>query len=235
MRWRTPLAEGHQEVIFNIQININRAPVSETVDFGGFEAFPHDIYESEELRKLCYDSLSGATYDISLLLVALIDKRYVYHTTGKQWLYFTGKYWKKCSGPDDLIVQELRPVYRKLQDTYSTNEQKGRLKEIERDLGNICEREVVIEEMVQRLYDTSPPLDSNSHLIGFENGVLDAHDGSFREHQPEDWLTYLIPYDLLDTPDVTKQQQILKAIEDLAPNEEVRNHVMSHLCPLSGS
>ncbi|KAI8593550.1 hypothetical protein BDZ88DRAFT_92749 [Geranomyces variabilis] len=120
-----------------------------------------------------------------------------------KWRCYNGQIWKECPGPDELMPRELTQIYKTLQQTYTQERQIKWLNGLIEDLGNMSRRKPFIEDLERYVekHATSAPLDENPHLIGFQNGVFDARDASFREHRFDDWLTILLPYEVPKTED----------------------------------
>lgn len=73
-------------------------------------------------------------------------------------------------------------------------------------------------------------LDSNPYLLGFPNGVYDLEAMEFREGRPDDFISYntgveYIPYD----PNASAMQEILKFFEQVQPNRNVREYLLTTL------
>ena len=71
-------------------------------------------------------------------------------------------------------------------------------------------------------------LDSNPHLVGFENGVLDLETMEFREGRPEDYISMstrinYVPYEDTD-PNI--REQIMDFMRKVMPNNDVRSYLL---------
>jgi phage/plasmid-associated DNA primase len=71
-------------------------------------------------------------------------------------------------------------------------------------------------------------LDSNTHLIGFNNGVYDLNTFEFREGKPDDYITLSVGYDYNDKH-TTKYNDLLKFLQDIQPNKEERDYMLTYL------
>lgn len=74
-------------------------------------------------------------------------------------------------------------------------------------------------------------LDSNPHLLGFENGIYDLTNFRFRAGAPEDYVSKSTGYDYIDKKKLTKydyecQNKIKKFFSSCIPKEHVKNYVL---------
>ncbi len=227
-----PMNKSQTNIIFaNINNNININVVQneggcEVRDFGGLEDFPQ-LFSDANLNLLCHTSLDGATITFAKFAAEMVKGRFVFQDN--TWYHFRGRVWVKHPGPDDLIGTELVAVYKRLRNSYSTPQQLKWLNLLINDLGNLNKRKPYTEELerhVTREMEDRIPFDDETHLIGFQNGVFDSRDCSFRAHRSEDYLTTLLPYDLPTESDESVAASIRSAIEDIMPNAEVREYLL---------
>jgi P4 family phage/plasmid primase-like protien len=73
-------------------------------------------------------------------------------------------------------------------------------------------------------------LDSNPNLLGFENGVLDLVSGTFRQGQPQDYISYSCGYDYIQEPEEdTKTDEINNFLSQVHPNKDIQNYLLDQL------
>jgi len=63
-------------------------------------------------------------------------------------------------------------------------------------------------------------LDSNPHLLGFENGVYDFEKAEFRAGRPEDMVSFSTGYDYMDEVDTRVKGELMKFLESLMNKQE---------------
>ena len=71
-------------------------------------------------------------------------------------------------------------------------------------------------------------LDSNNHLIGFDNRVYDLDKFEFREGKSDDFITLSVGYDYSENH-TEKYNDLLKFLEDIQPNKEERDYMLTYL------
>jgi P4 family phage/plasmid primase-like protien len=71
-------------------------------------------------------------------------------------------------------------------------------------------------------------LDGNNNLIGFNNGVYDLEKMEFREGFPEDLITMTTGYEYKNEH-TDKHNELLKFLEDIQPNKEERDYMLTYL------
>ena len=206
------------------------SPVTEDPrDFGSFEDF-EGVHHDQDLDRRCFYSLSGRTRDIAKYVSALMKEKYLYQD--HKWYQFTGAYWRESTGPDELMTTHLVVMYKRLQQRYKSEKQSKWISSLIHDLGNSNRRRECIEDLERYDFNHSDKvkLDDRAELTGFQNGVFDAQECSFRPHRANDYLTKLLPYALPTDPDHDVRDQIERMISDMIPDTETRDFLMLILC-----
>lgn len=109
-------------------------------------------------------------------------------------------------------------------------------KKVKLTLKNCNPREVVVKDIGEKLLDADfeSHLDENRDVFGFNNGVYDFRNKTFRDGKPEDKLTLTCGHDyivgLSDDNEVVKE--ILTFFSQLHRSSEVREYVQDVLCTL---
>ncbi|KAI8826286.1 uncharacterized protein EV422DRAFT_564089 [Fimicolochytrium jonesii] len=214
----------------NNVINVNCATddgKGDIRDFGRMADFPRS-HDNERLDQLCFESLTmGRTDDIAAYVEEAIKGKYAF--IDENWYRFTGSYWNKGVTPRAFLTREVSRTYASLRDSYNDRKQIRWLNMIVEDLGNSNRRKYVMADLEQRLREsTEPPvpIDSNPCLLGFQNGVFDSRDGSFREHRQEDYLSYLLPHSIPGRSDPVLRAEILRFFQQIMPNQGVRKFLL---------
>ena len=87
----------------------------------------------------------------------------------------------------------------------------------------------VMKEAMEVFYDRrfKDKLDQNPYLIGFKNGVYDLKQNIFRDGQPEDFISKLLPikyqeYKIQDE----EVQNVLSFLQKVFPDEDLRTYFL---------
>lgn len=212
--------------IKNLNVNVTVKGDDNTLrDFGQYESFPQ-IYEDQDTNLLCFDSLSGRTRAVARYMQKLMQGRYAFQND--EWMWFEGKVWRQGVPPDDLMDTDMTRVYYQLMEHYTGEKQTNWLRQIISEMGSLAKRKIYIEDLERecRKQRHELPFDKNVYLLGFENGVFDARDGTFRPHSAENYLTRLLPYDLPTQSDPVTRSAIQQVIKDIMPDDEVREFLL---------
>jgi len=93
-------------------------------------------------------------------------------------------------------------------------------------------KDTVMRECAELFYDPEfiKKLNSNTDLLGFDNGVYDLSIGVFRETQPDDYITFstgidYIPYD----PNHPGMDTIHTFFREVFVNEEIKKYMMKFI------
>jgi phage/plasmid-associated DNA primase len=86
----------------------------------------------------------------------------------------------------------------------------------------------LIKTCARKFYDPKfeESLDANPYLIGFENGVYDLKEMTFRCGMPDDRLTLSTGYDYNFTANSERLKEIVEFIKKIQPQENVREYVL---------
>jgi len=128
-----------------------------------------------------------------------------------------------------------------------TNEKARQIKEIQKNIAKVLlrckqsgDKDHVIKEALELFYDDNfiKNMDSNKYLLCFTNGVVDFDADNecggkiiFREGFPQDYITKTtgIPYIPATVIDKTIESQIIRFMEELFPDPELRTYMLNHL------
>jgi P4 family phage/plasmid primase-like protien len=95
----------------------------------------------------------------------------------------------------------------------------------------------VLREVREMFYDKDfiEKMDSKTHLMGFNNGVVDFKEKIFRPGQPYDFISKCTDIDFLETYATgcteyeTIEREITAFMEQLFPSQELRGYMWEHL------
>jgi P4 family phage/plasmid primase-like protien len=206
-----------------------------------------EIVQSE-LRELIRQARSGTEYDVARVLEKMNNHLFKYDTRNKLWYMFKNHRWHLT--PDGMALKRKLPTemidefrksiafYAQRASTAVDSEEKERFDSLVAELGTIVKKlkrasfqQSVIQE-AQMLFSRDEDrieekMDSNTHLIGFENGVYDLDAMEFRDGRPEDYISLstginYIPYDE-NNPFIRDIQNFL---DQILPSSVVKEYVL---------
>jgi P4 family phage/plasmid primase-like protien len=201
----------------------------------------------------------GAHYDIAMILHVKYESyfRSSHPSKDNAWWYFENHRWQEMEGGYLLMTEmskflsneflELAKKYRNLEIKNAGNNQLK--KECEEKKSNCLKlnykikdhtfKKNVLKECVPLFYDKTLAykLDSNIHLIGFENGVFDTRTMEFRNGVPEDYLSKTTGNNYetynMDDPVIL---EIMSFLNNVFTNVSLRDYVLTILATfLEGS
>jgi P4 family phage/plasmid primase-like protien len=202
-----------------------------------------------DLKTLIYQSMSMTHNDIARVVYQMFQNEFVCSSIkNKVWYEFKKHRWHITDSGLGLRIRLSEEVWR----TYnleaieysqkgisSTNkadqdkyiEQAKKLSEISMKLRNSSFKENIMKECAELFYieKFQEKLDSNTNLIGFENGVYDTETHEFRDGRPDDFITFstgnnYIPYDHLSPAPIIKE--INKYLEQVLTKHDIREYVL---------
>jgi len=200
-----------------------------------------------DLRTLLYQSMSMTHNDIARVVYHLYQHEFVCASIKhRSWFEFRNHRWHVSDSGLGLrihISEDVWKIYNLESIEYSqkgiaaTNkadqdkfiEQAKKLSEISMKLRNSSFKENIMKECSELFYveKFEDKLDSNTHLIAFENGVYDIEMHQFRDGRPEDYITFTtgnnyIPYD----PTHPMIDEINCYLEQVLTKKDVREYVL---------
>lgn len=163
----------------------------------------------EDLRRLVNLAKSGTEYDVALVIQKMYDHNFIYDSRNKIWYVFNNHRWHLSD--EGLALKKKLPT--EVADAFRTSaaffqaraarpdtsaDDKERLDEVVKKLQEVISKlkraafqsSVMTEAaMLFQVDKIDEKFDTNTHLIGFENGVYDLDALEFREGRPEDYIT----------------------------------------------
>lgn len=209
-----------------------------------------DIFNKEEFKLMMKKSLDGNTYFLAKSVYSKYSDRFVCSSIKTNtWWEFKKHRWNRI---DDgytlkiLLSEEFANEYNKeiaeisLRATQISGiekeelqQRRTRIDKIVEKLMNTTFKETLVKECKNLFYDDKfeQKLDSNIHLMGFENGVYDLDKGEFREGRPDDYITLSTKNDYHKWSEKNPYNSpIIKFFEQIMPNERVRKYFLNALC-----
>lgn len=211
-------------------------------------------YYIEETLK---DGPATATeYDLANVLYYLYKDRFVcVGLKTRTWYEFINHRWIEIDSATTLrlaISKEMHDIYMaKTKETVNkihTNGQSDenwpalqkkahKLSEICIMLKTTCKKDNIMKEAAHLFYDQNfyKNLDSNTHLLCFNNGVYDFNEGIFRKGLPEDYISKTTDINYLPFSQVCKMpeyNEVNEFLDQLFPDPSLRNYQMDWLASL---
>lgn len=200
-----------------------------------------------DLRTLLYQSMSTTHNDIARVVYQLFQHEFVCSSIKhRTWYEFRNHRWHVSDSGLGLRIRLSEDVWK----TYNLEaieysqkgiaspnkadqdkfiEQAKKLSEIAMKLRNSSFKENIMKECSELFYQESfeEKLDSNIHLIGFENGVYDTENHEFRDGRAEDYISFTtgnnyVPYN----PDHHITKDINTYLEQVFTKHSVREYVL---------
>lgn len=179
----------------------------------------------ELMRKANYwNAISFTHSDIADYIKELIGENYIWLGGGDEYILysFNGKYWE--TGNLNMMRYISTDLYEFLKNTlfdlYDGKESGDKLKKLEH-LKTVNFKKFVIESTKENLLKNNIKFDMKSHLLGFNNLVLDLHEKKFREYTKEDYISITTGYDWRE-PTKEELKTVNKILNQVFPIDEER-------------
>lgn len=208
----------------------------------------YNDYIESSIDTMIREAESGTHYDIAKVLYQMYKHKYVCSDMkANLWYEFKNHRWKIVPNAHTLkllISEELTKKFCGLMSAYynkggidgganreSVFKQADKVRKIVNDLKNSSFKNRVLEECACLFYKDNfeELLDSNRHLIGFDNGIFDLEQGIFRDGLPEDYVTLTCGYNFKDVRNDEHIALIEKFFSQLHPDKDMRNYVLTLL------
>lgn len=203
--------------------------------------------KNEEIKQCMIKSYDGNTFFIGKSLYAKYGDRFVCSSIDKNiWWEFSCHRWIRIEAGYTLFLllseefameynNEVIAISNKISLTQNTIErgileaQRNSVTKIYDNLKNIVFKKRILEEAKVIFYDSKfeEKLDSNTLLIGFENGVYDLEEGIKRDGKPDDYITLSTKNEYHKwTPNNPYNEKIFTFFSQIIPNEIVRKYFL---------
>jgi P4 family phage/plasmid primase-like protien len=231
--------KNEMNIAFNgaVTININNCQDDELVEFQKI-----NLFDDGELNELVYNGLNGKAYSLAKIIYYFFQDIFNYGED-ENWYIYENHRWinigKKNANLRDMIQQKLKEIFTQLLNHHKENEgDKNKLKSIKNIVQNFDDTTLknnIMTELIDiytinknQKRDFTKKLDSNNYLIGFNNGVYDIEKNIFREGKSDDYITMTVGYDYQENH-TEKYNDLLKFLEDIQPNKEERDYMLTYL------
>ena len=204
---------------------------------------------SQSLYASLMNSISGTDYDIACVIYNKFKSDFVCSSIkNKNWYEYKNHRWNTCENGYVLknkISVDMFMEYNNLVTEYSKKASNTEDEDDQERYTKKCKKftnislkmkktefkDKMIKECSSLFFNEEfedKLLDSNPHLIGFENGVLDLENMEFREGRPEDYISMStrINYIPIDDTDPLIREQIMDFMRKVVPNDDVREYLM---------
>jgi phage/plasmid-associated DNA primase len=191
---------------------------------------------------------NGSHNSIAKIAFNILKERFVCAShDNKIWFEFDGNRWVEDKGPvrarqmlseciREHFIHTMQTVLNNRNDSdksstvsvHKNTETTATLLNIALKLQDANFKDNVIREMKEYFYDKHfiDKLDSNKHLIAFDNGVFDFNIMGFRNTLPEDYITYSVGYEYKAEKDLTTAKLVHEYFRMMHPNVDQRDYLL---------
>ena len=216
----------------------------------------YEVFNREEFKSMMKKSLDGNTYYLAKSVHSKYSDRFVcsalrsniwWEFKNHKWYRIEEGYTLKILLSEDFANEYNREIAElSLKATTTSGFEKEELQNkrskidsIVNKLMNNTFKNTLMDECKTLFYDPNfeQKLDSNINLIGFENGIYDLEQSTFRDGRPDDYITLSTKNDYYKWNDKNPfNVHIFKFFDQVLPNKAVRNYFLNALCTcLSGT
>lgn len=149
-------------------------------------------------------------YDIAKIIHEMYSSLFVCLEKGNTWFYYNNKKW--------LIDNNNTLIHKNIIDILIKND-----KPISR---NLIEEIIYFCKILFSNQEFENVLESNNHLLCFDNGVFDLDKNLFRKSLLHDYCFLSTNYAYFRTDEYNNINSI---VEKILPNKEIRNYLLYHL------
>src|ERR1022692_2123879 len=126
--------------------------------------------------------------------VARYGGRFKFCTDEKCWYWWTGKHWKRVA--NEKLLNVAIKVARAIEQEITSEARRGVELQDWAERSQFRERLTAMVELAKgRLAVGAERFDRDALLLNFSNGTLEFRCGSLRQHNPDDLITALIPFE----------------------------------------
>ena len=139
------------------------------------------------------------------------------------WLLWDGKRWKpdRVLEIDTLAIEVVRRIQDEIPEALGEERKKALFKHYVAS-NNKQKISAMLNTVKSAVPVTPNELDTNHWLLNFNNGVVDLRTGKMSEHDPNYYITRLIPVDYNPKAEC---KVFRKFLEDVFPNPQIRRYV----------
>ncbi len=221
----------------NLTVNNNYNDNEDLIEFDKF-----DIYDDEQVNELVYNSLNGTDGSFADMLFYLYKSDYNYGED-ENWYMFKNHKWtnigKKNHYMQEFGRKKIKELYVELLEYCKNIDMETiKIKEIRKIKNSVAKQKVikdVIEGAKSKFAVNNNPdrnfvkkLDTNSYLIGFENGVYDLKTHVFRDGKQDDMCTMSVGYNYSEDKS-ENYNSLIQFLKDIQPDEKEREYLLTFL------
>ena len=221
----------------NLTVNNYNADNDDLIEFDKF-----NIYDDEQVNELVYNSLNGTDGSFVDILYYLYKNEYNYGEDNN-WYIFEKHRWSNIGNKNHYLEkfgrQKIKELYIELLEYCKKNNlETAKIKEI-RKIKNSITKQKVIRDVIEgakteffvnnnRNRDFVKKLDTNSYLIGFNNGIYDLKTHAFRDGNQDDRITMSVGYDYSDKKS-DAYTNLIQFLKDIQPDQKEREYLLTFL------
>ena len=215
----------------------------------------YQAFIKQEFKNLMSKSLDGSIYNLAKCVHAKYCDRFVCSAIKTNtWWEFRHHRWSRIEEGYTLkllLSEEFANEYHlelgeiSVQITQAEDfakqillSKQANTKKIIDKLMNTSNKNILMDECRSLFYDKTfeQKLDSNIHLLGFENGIYDLENSVFRDGRPDDYITLSTRNNYYKWNESNPlNEAVMTFFAQILPNEKVRNYFINALCTcLSG-
>jgi P4 family phage/plasmid primase-like protien len=221
----------------NITINMNSDKDDELVEFQQI-----DIYDDPKVNELVFNSISGKPVQLAEIIYYYYEKDFIYGENN-EWFMFHEHKWINVGAKNTKlrlsIHSKLKELFKQLYKYYKENgedkKKMNSIKHVIESFGETMLKNNIMTELIDLYSENKNPerkfikkLDSNNHLIGFNNGIFDLEKFEFRDGKPEDYISMTVGYNYQEYH-TEKYNELINFLEDIQPNEDEREYMLTYL------
>jgi P4 family phage/plasmid primase-like protien len=209
----------------------------------------YEEFKNKDIDKFIESSIkSQSNYDVALVLYKMHEYDFIF--SDNEWYTYKNHRWnKETDGMSlrQLISTKLCEKYMFLMSSYNKVISNHELSDEEKE--EYKKKNIVILEVIKKLKTTSfkdnvmreckelfcnkdfiKKIDTNTYLIGFNNGVYDLKKGELRDGRPDDYIEMTTEIDKIDFDENHEEWNSLRHfIETVFVDEDVRTYFMTYL------
>jgi P4 family phage/plasmid primase-like protien len=209
----------------------------------------YEAFNKEEFKNMLRKSLDGNTYYLAKSFHSKYSDRFVCSSIkNNTWWQFRKHRWERIEGGYTLTLlfsEDFANEYNReiaeisIKATTSAGIEKEELQQRRMRIDKIVEKlmnttfkKTLLEECKSLFYDGEfeQKLDSNIHLIGFDNGVYDLESNVFRDGKPDDYITLSTHNDYYKWNEKNPYNKaIFGFFDQVMPNPKVKNYFLNAL------
>ena len=210
----------------------------------------YEVFNRDEFKTMMKKSLDGNTYYLAKSVYSKYSDRFVCSALkGNVWWEFKNNRWHRIEEGYTLKIllsEDFANEYNReiaelsIKATQISGFEKEELQNKRTRIDRIVEKlmnntfkNTLMDECKALFYDPQfeQKLDSNINLIGFENGIYDLEQGTFREGRPDDYITLSTKNDYYKWNERNPfNSHIFKFFDQVLPNKAVREYFLNALC-----